>query len=151
MHLSMAGADPIRVAYLCDGLFPQVIGGMAKFATRLAEEFVQKGAHVTIFTPLHKDLPDLPGAASTSALLPANQLRSVPWGSLPPFPGHYVVENFLFSRRLSPFLNRDAFDVVYAHGFTAWHYLRTGAGPTLPVVVNLHGLEPFQDSGALAN
>lgn len=62
------------------------------------------------------------------------------------FPGHYVLASWLFSRKVAKLCRETIkdYDLVYAKGFTSWYLTAHKKKYFPPVVVQLHGLEMFQ-------
>ncbi len=57
---------------------------------------------------------------------------------------NYILESYNFSKRVATELNKLQFDVIYSEGFCVWYNIDLFANK---LVVNPHGLEPFQAIG----
>lgn len=131
----------MKIALLTDGLFPSVMGGMQRHSRALAEQLAAQGVETTVY------LPAVPGYERV-----VDELQSTPHLRLVPvdpprarrFPGHYLAEEYSFSRSIAARLPKAQPDLIYAQGFTAWHLLRTSRSGRPAVVVNMHGYEMFQ-------
>lgn len=131
----------MKIALLTDGLFPSVMGGMQRHSRALAEQLAAHGVETTVY------LPAVPGYERVADdLQPTPNLRLVPVELPRPrrFPGHYLAEQYAFSRSIAARLPETRPDVIYAQGFTAWHILRTPSSARPAIAVNMHGYEMFQ-------
>ena len=64
---------------------------------------------------------------------------------LPKFAGSYVLENYLYSKRIYNILkNRPAVDFIYAKGFAGWHSFMYKKVLKAKIGVNFHGYEMYQ-------
>lgn len=141
--------EPFRIALITDGLFPLAIGGMQKHSVRLAASIADAGAEVTLFHP-HPDL-------DINQLFSGRQIQKItakyiPWPNAPKVPGHYLYENYLYSRAVHRELKKcsDTHHAVYVQGFSGWKTICEGVKNT-PVVLNFHGMEMFQSIKGFRN
>ena len=131
----------MRIALLTDGLFPSVMGGMQRHSRALAEQLAAQGVETSVY------LPAVPGYERV-----VDELRTTPNLELVPvelprprrFPGHYLAEQYAFSRSIAARLAEARPDLIYAQGFTAWHLLRGPRTQGPAIAVNMHGYEMFQ-------
>lgn len=142
----------MRLALLTDGVFPHVVGGIQKHSAHLARYLARAGAEVELH---HLPGDDPEGAAALAGFDEADRARIdsrlSTWPSRLRLPGHYLRE----SRAHSEALLRDVrprladLDCIYAQGLTGLAFTRARARGELqlPVVVNPHGLNPFQRTG----
>jgi len=107
---------------------------MERFTTELARGLAASGRDSVCV--IH------PGAVACKAFagLPIDEIR-IPWPSLPRIPGHYLIENWLWSRRAARVLASRPVDAVSVQGFVG-----TGFPPALrrKTLLHLHGYESFQ-------
>ena len=153
MHQATAS---IRIALLTDGVFPITIGGMQKHSYYLAKNLARKGIFVDLFYLPHKN-SDTEATLLYDNFSPAEkkQINFIPinWPKTNKLPGHYVIENYLYSKRIFEKINNSTkpYDFIYAKGFSAWHLLhKKKKGVMLPPVgIKFHGYEMFQTSPSL--
>lgn len=127
----------MKILFVTTGLFPDVVGGMERHSHFLVRGLAELGVTINLIHPINcrvyfQDMPNV-------------RNHVIPWPSYR-FPYHYLVESYVYSRRIARFIeeqNHD-FDVVYGQGYTSWAYLRQRR---IPCVFNPHGLEPFQAVG----
>lgn len=134
----------MRILLLTDGIDPFVLGGMQKHSTLLAKELHANGIELFVAHCVYPNLP-VPTDADIAAVLPpgcASQCFVFP--SSLPFPGHYILNSYRYSRTLYAAFEAQlsSFDLIYAQGFTGLAFV--GKKHIPPVWVNLHGLEMFQ-------
>jgi glycosyltransferase involved in cell wall biosynthesis len=141
--------QPFRIALVTDGLFPLSIGGMQKHSVRLAAYLAEAGAEVLLFHP-H------PGARM-SDLFSDCQCRKItdiyiPWPEMPSFPGHYLLQNYRYSKAVHEKLKElnGSLHAVYIQGFSGWKSIVSGL-KNIPLVLNLHGMEMFQTIKGIKN
>lgn len=62
------------------------------------------------------------------------------------FPGHYLLECYMYSRKVSKLLSDNrSYDIIYIQGFSGWHLLTSaGFDRSTLTVINFHGLNMFQ-------
>jgi len=142
----------MKIALFTDGIYPYVIGGMQKHSFCLAKYLAQKKIHVDVYhyNQSKYDPSALEFFSEEEKLFIHPVLLNFP--TLAPFPGHYIVESYLYSLRIyKEFLKRSEVDFIYAKGFTAWKLLlekkKGKTGP--PVGINFHGYEMFQHAANL--
>lgn len=139
--------EPFRIALITDGLFPLSIGGMQKHSAKFAAYLAEAGAQVLLFHP-HGDLR--PEQVFTEQQQKAIRCIYVPWPSVPSFPGHYLLRNYQYSKAVDRIIREHKVDVVYVQGFSGWKSI-CSAKRTIPVVLNLHGMEMFQPLRGIRN
>jgi glycosyltransferase involved in cell wall biosynthesis len=131
----------VRIAYLTDGIFPWQSGGMAKYSSNLLDGLLSQGVSCNVFAPA-------PNPQTSEAVLgdnfPSHMLHAVPWPKSPPLPGHYVLDNYLFSVRVAGTVDLSEYDLVLSHGLSAWRILQKRRREGVPILVHPHGLELFQ-------
>lgn len=139
----------MKILLLTDGIYPFQLGGMQKHSAVMLRLLAENGVHVHVFHPGGRNYsreafdqqfhPELQKTISENVI-------AFPSGSS--LPGHYLRENKRYSKRCFEAVRSavGAYDLIYAQGFTAWHFLKMKRkGFTLPpVVVNFHGYGEFQ-------
>ncbi|MBK7130634.1 MAG: glycosyltransferase family 4 protein [Crocinitomicaceae bacterium] len=136
----------MKVLFLTDGIFPFVLGGMQKHSAILIKLLAERGCELTVVHTGGKDYSE----SKLQEIFVGTQIKfvQVEFPVLNKFPGHYVRENKLYSqqcfKKLAHVVND--FDLVYAQGFTGYHFVKQRKENKLrvPVLVNLHGFEMFQ-------
>ena len=140
----------MHILLVTDGIYPFVLGGMQKYAYDLATALAGKGTRVTVVhcVPAGQagSEPQRPEFAHLDHRLV--DFRSVPFPAQGRWPGHYIRANKRYSAQVFA-LVKDLLprvDVVYCQGFTGLSFIeaRKSGALQVPVVVNLHGYEMFQ-------
>ncbi len=128
-----------RISLFTDGIYPYMIGGMQKHALRLANTLAKRGIDVDLYHVV-KDKSQLDTYPDP---LERNVHSHYVIGTKFPFPGHYLLEQYLDSKKIyEKALWQPDPDLVYAEGFSAWYLLQRRSRPT--VAVNFHGYEVLQ-------
>jgi len=142
----------MKVAILADGVKPFVLGGMQKHTSLLIKYLLESGEEVILYhgVPNYSNIPD---DVEIFNELDIDQLflakfssYCVKWPSMPKFPGHYIIESYLFSNRLFELfkLNSNTPDVILAKGFTALAFFKYSSNLKIPIISHLHGYEMYQ-------
>lgn len=143
----------MRIAFLTDGIYPYVIGGMQKHSFYLVKFLASKGITVDLYHFSQSKVlnPQSLDVFTESEKKFINNIV-VEFPEPDKFPGHYLRESFKYSEKIYEiFKTRPDVDFIYAKGFSAWKFLKEKAkGEKFPPVgVNFHGLEMFQKSAGL--
>lgn len=120
----------LRIAFCTDGIFPHTVGGMQRHSRLLLEELARRSdLEIEVIHPHFERV--FPGSPRVRELrvAPLNPQRM------------YLPECYRYSRRVAALLAKGSYDVVYSQGLSVWHGIGQIASP---VVLNPHGLEPFQ-------
>jgi len=139
----------VKILFLTDGLFPFVIGGMQKHSSILLKLLAENGMEIHVFHP---------GGVNYSSEKFAEKFKSKSENRItetqidfPEFfqlPGHYLRENRKYSELCFKTIEKklNQFDLIYAQGFTGWHFLKEKRKKTfsIPIIVNFHGYGEFQ-------
>ena len=123
----------MRLAFCTDGIFPEAVGGMQRHSKLLLEELAQKeGISIDVFHPHNKVI--FPEHASIKEIFvkPTEEKRN------------YLKECYAYSKRIYSHLSSGNYDVIYSQGLSVWHKCEEFSDR---LVVNPHGLEPFQAIG----
>lgn len=134
-----------KIALLTDGIWPFVIGGMQKHSYLLTKYLIQKNFSVVLFHPIlsqanKEELKTL----FTNHELDLLEIVEVSSSIKYKFPGHYLFESYIYSKRINDLLiNREDVDFIYAKGLTSW-YLLGNRKCRVPVGINIHGYEFMQ-------
>lgn len=137
----------MKIAFLTDGIYPYVLGGMQKYAYNLAKYLAHLNTEIILY---HFLTTESATQMEGSTLTPEEQakitLKSFSFPKEDPFPGHYLRASRKISSIYATELRKEkGIDLILAQGFMAWDYL---ADPErdhrIPVAVHFHGLEVFQ-------
>lgn len=130
----------MRIALLTDGIWPDKVGGMQKHSLYLAKYLSLNNIKVDLYycADDHQVVRD----QFTDTEISNIKLMKEDFPKMKiPFPGHYLIDSYLFSKRLYKlFLKQEPYDFVYAQGFTGWYFVKQN----VRIGSNLHGLEMFQ-------
>ncbi len=148
--------EPTKIALLTNGIYPITIGGMQKHSYYLAKNLAQTGIYVDVFYIPHRN------KAEEQLLIDKNftaieraHINFIPieWPIERNYPGHYIVENYKYSKQIFKHLISDKknYSFIYAKGFSAWFLLRMKKkGMQFPPIgVKFHGYEMFQISPSI--
>ena len=131
----------LRVAYVCPGIAPYVLGGMQAVARAHTEGLAAAGVDLHVIHTLFRQPPEATSVPGRQVLLP--------WPDLGPvgrrLPGHFAREMARFSESVADVVRDVAPEVVYADGPLVDALLRVADRP--PTVFHPHGIEPFQTLG----
>lgn len=141
---------PLRIALLTDGMWPFVIGGMQMHTYMLVRQLLQRGVQVDLYLPSLREeendrLATLFSATERSAFTP----RMVRHPHSLYFPGHYLVDAWVYSTRIADAMEKAGkpYDIIYIQGFAGWAHLTRASQPGKQrgaTIINFHGLEMFQ-------
>jgi glycosyltransferase involved in cell wall biosynthesis len=140
----------MKVALLTDGIWPDTIGGMQKHSHYLSKYLSERDVSVDVYTSrnsMSESVINSDGDESGKSLVKfINVIKPV----AKRFPGHYLWEMFRYSKMiyqgLEPRITR--YDVIYAQGLAGW-YLLMKERYDVPVVLNFHGLNMFQETHSI--
>ncbi len=140
----------MKIALLTDGIYPFVIGGMQRHSYFLAKYLAQKKIYVRVYHCIQKHhessyyerLKDIFSSEELNYL----ELVLIPFDFRSRFPGYYLLESYLYSKRIYDHLigDIDKFDFIYSKGFTAWHLLKKKRNHFPKIGIKLHGYEMYQ-------
>lgn len=123
----------MQVAICTDGIFPNAVGGMQRYVRSLVENLAREpDVELVVLHPhgTERQFPDAP------------QVREI---SIAPISsrGNYLLESYRFSGRVLDVLQAFPHHLIYSQGLAVWADAATVAER---LIVNPHGLEPFQMS-----
>ena len=120
----------LKIAFCTDGVFPHTVGGMQRHSRLLVEELARRSdVEIEVIHPhAERVFVDSPEVRELR-VSPQNRERM------------YLPECYRHSRRVAALLADRPDHLVYGQGLSVWH--RIGSMPN-PVVINPHGLEPWQ-------
>lgn len=123
-------SDKFKIIFCTDGVFPHTVGGMQRHSRLLVEELGRRAdVEVEVIHPhAERVFVDSPEVRELR-VAPQNRERM------------YLPECYRHSRRISALLADRPHHLVYAQGLSVWHHI---ARLPNPVVINPHGLEPWQ-------
>jgi glycosyltransferase involved in cell wall biosynthesis len=124
----------LKIVFATDGIFPHMVGGMQRHSRLLAEALARIPGNELIIIHPHEGeriFPDFPNITEVA---------------LPPLPGrqYYVIELYLYSLQVLKVIEQHPDAVVYSQGLSVWAGLWEHGKR---VIINPHGLEPFQAMG----
>ncbi|MBD3637710.1 MAG: glycosyltransferase family 4 protein [Crocinitomicaceae bacterium] len=138
----------MKILFLTDGIYPFQLGGMQKHSLILSGLLAERDVRMHLYHCGGE------GYSPEAFLENYGSERSnikefmIPFPEKGKMPGHYIRENKEYSRLLyeSAVESINEFDLVYAQGFTGWHFIKQKRKGeiSLPILVNFHGLEMFQ-------
>lgn len=140
----------MKIALLTDGIYPFVIGGMQRHSYFLAKYLAQKKIYVRVYhcIQIHhqSDYYETLKNIFSSEELNYLEFVQIPFDFRSRFPGYYLLESYLYSKRIYDHLMRDIdkFDFIYSKGFTGWYLLQHKKNNFPKIGVNLHGYEMYQ-------
>jgi glycosyltransferase involved in cell wall biosynthesis len=138
------------IALFADGIFPLQTGGMQKHSFYLTKFLARKKIKTDLYyltdstsslnTTLEKEFSSQEKEfINLFPVQPANKRF---------FPGHYIFENYIASKKLyKSYCKNPAVDFIYAQGFTGWYTLRKknrNVTKETSLGINFHGLNMFQ-------
>ncbi len=118
-----------QLIFVTDGIFPHAIGGMQRHSACLIEALAQSGQlDMTVIHPHDRQI---------FAALPGVKEIQIPFD----FNGFYIRRCYEYSKETHKVISDHPGALVYAQGFSVLHGIhKTGKR----VIINQHGLEPFQ-------
>lgn len=139
----------MKIALITDGIHPFVLGGMQKHSYYLAKNFAALGVFVTVYHCPNTQNPNYANVFTAQELLFLNFIEIEFPVELNKIPGHYVRASKNYSKAIyNHFMeHNEAYDFIYAKGFTARSLLKNKSEISCPIAVQLHGLEMFQKGG----
>ncbi|MEW6773223.1 MAG: glycosyltransferase family 4 protein [Bacteroidota bacterium] len=138
----------MKVAILTDGFYPFVTGGMQRHSYFLIKYLARKKVHLRVYFCIQNDLDF---QSTIQKIFSEEELQYIEFVEIPfnfksLFPGFYLIESYLYSKRIYEHLIKDitAFDFIYSKGFTAWYLLKHKQNDFPKIGVKLHGYEMYQ-------
>ena len=135
----------MKIAFLTYKIYPFSIGGIQKHSYFLCKHLASRGCHVTIYHSSSNLNKIKINDYFTPEELDNINFVNVDFPKFLPFPGHYILSSYLFSKRIYERTKEEKHDGIYAQGFTGWYFLRKNRF-CKKLITNLHGLEMFQAS-----
>lgn len=125
---------------VCDGVYPNTIGGMQVHSLRLLEELLASNRSVVLVYPFTErdDIPTLFSKEINSRQLVLERIKTKKLFS---YPWSYLLNEIRFSRKAWKSIKGRSTAGVYAQGLTALTFPKKEC---IKLFVNPHGLEPFQ-------
>ncbi len=118
-----------QLLFCTDGIFPHTVGGMQKHSLLLLEQLVKYTNWEIIVIHPHKENV-LPSEYKIKEI-------AIPFE----FNGFYIWKQYQYSKKISEIIKQYPEAIVYAQGFAVLHELKKFGNR---VIINQHGLEPFQ-------
>ncbi|MCG8578075.1 MAG: glycosyltransferase family 4 protein [Flavobacteriales bacterium] len=142
----------MRILFLTDGVHPFQLGGMQKHSLILCDLLLKKGLSIDVVHPGGKGYSAEKFKEQFTETEKLKEIQ-IDFPKTDPFPGHYIRENKAYSKSIYQAVREEmgSYDLIYAQGFTAWHFLKMKvAGEiSLPIFVNFHGFEMYQKPPSL--
>lgn len=135
----------MKIAVVSNGIWPDKIGGIQKHSYELVLSLAERGLEVGVFFPIEN--PDYMNKFFKENFRNV-YLFPVQISALPTlFPGHYLFNLFLRSRKIRHALINSPFqpDFVLTQGLIGWGFRNI----PFKTISHLHGLEMFQKSYSL--
>ncbi len=118
-----------QLLFCTDGIFPHAVGGMQKHSLLLIEQLSKYSDWEIIVIHPHKQ----------KVLAPEWNIKEI---AIPfDFNGFYIWKQYQYSKKISEIVKQFPEAIVYAQGFAVLHELKKFGNR---VIINQHGLEPFQ-------
>ena len=118
-----------QLLFCTDGIFPHAVGGMQKHSLLLIEQLAKYSDWEIIVIHPH----------SQNILDPTWNIKEI---AIPfDFNGFYIWKQYQYSKKISEIIKEYPEAIVYAQGFAVLHDLKKFGNR---VIINQHGLEPFQ-------
>jgi len=118
-----------QLLFCTDGIFPHTVGGMQKHSLLLIEQLAKYSNWEIIVIHPHKE----------KVLAPEWNIKEI---AIPfDFNGFYIWKQYQYSKKISEVIKQHPEAIVYAQGFAVLHELKKYGNR---VIINQHGLEPFQ-------
>lgn len=136
----------MRVAVITDGIWPYVIGGMQKHSYFLCKYLAKSGVEVLLVhtaANITDDIKSLSCFNEEERRFIISVVVEKPF--VKSFPGHYIYQSFLYSKKIYRILGGfPNVDVIIAKGMTGWFFLRKKKPGFPPIAINIHGYEFLQ-------
>jgi glycosyltransferase involved in cell wall biosynthesis len=138
----------MRIALICDGISPYVIGGMQKHSYYLAKYFAKNRINVDLFhfNQSDLDISRLECFSDEEKKYIHSIIFDFPKAGR--LPGHYLRESYEYSELIFEKIknNLDAYDFIYTKGFCGWKLIQEKKKGLrcAPIGVKFHGYEMFQ-------
>jgi len=118
-----------QLLFCTDGIFPHAVGGMQKHSLLLIEQLVKFSEwEIIVVHPHNKNVMD-----------PSWKVKEI---AIPfDFNGFYIWKQYQYSKKVSEIIQQYPEALIYAQGFAVLHGLKKFGNR---VIINQHGLEPFQ-------
>lgn len=139
----------MKILLLTDGIHPYVIGGMQKHSYNLAYSLALAGIKVHIVHCVYEgEIPEIDERSFNKKVIANLEFSCYKFPSLGRLPGHYMRENKAYSQAIfKDFGDKwQAYDFIYAKGFTAWELFSHKKNISVPIGVNFHGYEMYQQA-----
>lgn len=142
----------MKLALLTNGIHPFIIGGMQKHSFYLIKYLVKNDVYVDVY---HPDVDDKNNLLLDLFSIKEQQFLKfviVPNSNKYKFPGHYLLEEYLFSKNIyNQLIQNNSYDFIYSQGFSAWYCFNNRKSISTPIGVNFHGLNMFQQTFGFSN
>jgi glycosyltransferase involved in cell wall biosynthesis len=123
----------MKVCFATDGIFPHAVGGMQRHSRLLIEELAKRNdIELTVIHP-HPGINVFNNSRIKEIALPGIDTSKF-----------YIRECYDYSKRVYEAVKKIECDVLYSQGISVWYKIDEVKHK---LVVNLHGLEPYQAIG----
>ena len=141
----------MKIAFLSDGIYPFVVGGMQQHSASLAVNLVKAGHKVDLFHFVDK-AQNLPESIEVNNILfkGSNSFNNVFCCHFPTcikFPGHYLFNSYRYSKWIFRIIKlTNEYDFIYSKGFSSWKLLnkKRVLKKNARIGLKFHGYEMYQ-------
>jgi glycosyltransferase involved in cell wall biosynthesis len=128
--------NTLKILFCTDGIFPYAVGGMQRHSKLLIEELAKNvGVEIVVVHPHKEKIFTSYNNVSEISLPGINTNKN------------YLLECYKYSQKVYQIILNHPNHVVYSQGLSVWYKI---AHIKNKVIVNPHGLEPFQAIGIKA-
>ena len=122
--------EKVRVIFCTDGVFPLQVGGMQRHSRFLIEHLGRmQQLHLVVIHPHEEKIFSSNPSITEEFVSPINTAKN------------YLLECYQYSKRVYAIIQKYPGSIVYAQGLSVWAAINK---INMPVIVNPHGLEPYQ-------
>ena len=123
--------ERIKVIFCTDGIFPHMVGGIQRHSRLLAEALAKSGKVNLMVIHPHEGITVFDSDLGIEEIVVVNEKKS----------GRYLLDRYTYSKKVLEVILKHPNAVVYAQGLAVWSGMNRVKNR---VVLNPHGLEPFQ-------
>ncbi len=122
--------NKLQIIFCTDGIFPNQVGGMQKHSRLLIENLAKtQKIDIVVIHPHQENVFDIELKIIEERIEPINNKKN------------YLLECYQYSKRVFQIIQKYPNHIVYSQGLSVWYKI---AKIKSSVIVNPHGLEPFQ-------
>ena len=121
-----------KVIFCTDGIFPHAVGGMQRHSRLLIEALANQGVEIVVIHPHDEQVFEKKSGVKELSIKGIDDKKN------------YLRECYRYSKRVHKIVQQYPGHVIYSQGLSIWY--RAGDFSDR-LIVNPHGLEPFQSFG----